>query len=95
MAQIKQEPLTDTQKLTQLQKEIDELRSLLDRQSNQLARQQKFLQLVQFSWLTFFFLVFNLILAGVFVVVFMKDKGWSLRVIVICYVLRMLVELAR
>jgi len=95
MAQIKQEPLTDTQKLTQLQKEIDELRSLLDRQSNQLARQQKFLQLVQFSWLTFFFLVFNLILAGVFVVVFMKDKGWSLRVIVICNVLRMLVELAR
>lgn len=95
MAQIKQEPLTDTQKLTQLQKEIDELRSLLDHQSNQLARQQKFLQLVQFSWLTFFFLVFNLILAGVFVVVFMKDKGWSLRVIVICNVLRMLVELAR
>ena len=33
------------------------------------------MQLIQFSWLTFFFVVFNLLFVGVFLMLFMKDKG--------------------
>jgi hypothetical protein len=76
MQKVKQEETpSDSQKIIQLQKDIHELRLLIDRQSDQLAKQQKLMQLIQFSWLTFFFVVFNLILLGVFVALFIKDKG--------------------
>jgi ABC-type Fe3+ transport system permease subunit len=78
MAKIKQEndsSTSDAQKIAALQNEMQQLRHLIEQQSDQLAKQQKWLQLIQFSWLTFFFVVFNLILAGVFIAVFMKDKG--------------------
>ena len=80
MAKIKQEDNsikdnTSEQKIAQLQKDIKELRVLLDQQSNQLEKQQKWMQLIQFSWLTFFFVVFNLIFVGIFLALFMKDKG--------------------
>ena len=78
MAQtIKQEANTTTtdQRIAQLQSEVHQLRAILDEQSDQLAKQQKLMQLIQFSWLTFFFVVFNLVLLGLFVVIFIKDKG--------------------
>ncbi|KAL3768386.1 hypothetical protein ACHAWO_010618 [Cyclotella atomus] len=78
MAKIKQEndsSTSDAQKIAALENEMQQLRHLVEQQSDQLAKQQKWLQLIQFSWLTFFFVVFNLILAGVFIAVFMKDKG--------------------
>ena len=63
------------QRITQLQNEVQQLRVILDEQSDQLAKQQKLMQLIQFSWLTFFFVVFNLVLLGLFVGIFMKDRG--------------------
>ena len=78
MAQkIKQEANTTStdQRIAQLQSEVHQLRAILDEQSNQLAKQQKLMQLIQFSWLTFFFVVFNVVLLGLFLVIFMKDKG--------------------
>lgn len=75
---IKQETngtTSDAQKIVQLQKDVAQLRLIVDQQSNQLAKQQKWLQLIQFSWLTCFFVVFNLILAVVFVAVLIKNKG--------------------
>jgi predicted PurR-regulated permease PerM len=74
---IKQENgnTSDAQKIAALQNEMQQLRVLVQQQSDQLAKQQKWLQLIQFSWLTFFFVVFNLILLCVFVALFMKDKG--------------------
>ena len=78
MAQkTKQEANTTSteQRISQLQNEVQQLRVILDEQSDQLAKQQKLMQLIQFSWLTFFFVVFNLVLLGLFVGIFMKDKG--------------------
>ena len=78
MAQkIKQEANTTTtdQRIAQLQSEVHQLRAILDEQSDQLAKQQKLMQLIQFSWLTFFFVVFNSVLLGLFVVIFIKDRG--------------------
>lgn len=70
------------QRISQLQNEVQQLRVILDEQSDQLAKQQKLMQLIQFSWLTFFFVVFNLVLLGLFVGIFMKDKGqYRLRIV--------------
>eukprot|EP00804_Cyclotella_cryptica_P004623 CCRYP_006940-RA/>CCRYP_006940-RA protein AED:0.01 eAED:0.01 QI:129/1/1/1/1/1/2/606/121 len=71
----KQGNRNECNRITVLEDDVKQLRSLVQEQADQLAKQQKLLQLIQFSWLTFFFVVFNVVLLVLFVSLFMREKG--------------------
>jgi hypothetical protein len=74
--EIKQEKGVDeSTKISRLENDVNQLRAIVQDQADQIAKQQKLLQLIQFSWLTFFFVIFNIILLVAFLALYMKDKG--------------------
>lgn len=72
---MKQEKKFECNRIALIEDDVKRLHSLVQEQADQLVKQQKLLQLIQFSWLTFFFVVFNLILLVLFVALYMKEKG--------------------